>query len=177
MNKQCTDIIKKIKIATGKVLKYAQTFKQQRAMHYRQQVTLTIWKAIVLVDSTTNSILLTSIQQIQRVQIALDKSLAECMGLSDSPILQTPLNADCGLLPTRLQQAIKVCSLHVKLLEANQNWPAAQIHKSLISAPLSNNLFKQSVCFSTLQRFREPNRTLVSKNDDEPFGWGSQKDA
>jgi len=123
-------------IATGKVLKYAWAFKQQSAMHYRQQVMLTIWKAIVHVHSTTNSILLTSTQQIQRVQNALDESLAECMGLSDGPILQTALNADCGLLPTRPQQAIKLCSLHAKLLVVDQNRPAAQIHKSLISAPL-----------------------------------------
>ena len=104
MNKHCNDIIKKIKIATGKVLKYARAFKQQSKMHYRQQVTLTIWKAIVHVHSTTNSILLISAQQIQRVQDALDESLAECMGLTDGPILQTALNADCGLLPTRLQR-------------------------------------------------------------------------
>jgi len=58
------------------------------------------------------------------------------MGLSDGPILQTALNADCGLLPTRLQQAIKLCSLHAKLLEDDQNRLAAQIHKSLIRAPL-----------------------------------------
>ena len=136
MNKQCTDIIKKIKIATSKVLKYARAFKQQSAMHYRQQVTLTIWKAIVHVHSTTNSILLTSTQQVQRVQDALDKSLAECMGLSDSPNLQTALNADCGLLPMRLQQAIELCSLHAKLLVVDQNRPDAQIHKTLISALL-----------------------------------------
>jgi len=118
MNKQCTDMM----------------IKQQSAMHYRQQVTLTIWKAIVHVHSTTHSILLTSTQQIQRVQNALDESLAECMGLSDGPILQTALNADCRLLPTRLQQAIELCSLHAKLVD--QYRPAAQIHKSLISAPL-----------------------------------------
>jgi len=86
MNKHCNDIIKKIKIATGKVLKYARAFKKQGKMHYRQQVTLTIWKAIVHVHSTTNSILLTSTQEIEtysqeieRVQGALDESLAECM--------------------------------------------------------------------------------------------------
>jgi len=135
MNKQCTDIIKKIKIATGKVRKYAWAFKQQSAMHYKQQVPLTIWKAIVHVHSTMNSILLTSTQQIQRVQNALDESLAECMDLSDGPILQTALNAVCGLLPTRLQQAIELCSLRAKLLVVDQNRPAAQIHKSLISAP------------------------------------------
>jgi len=110
--------------------------KRKKASDYRQQVTLTIWKAIVHVHSTTNSILLTSTQQIQRVQNALDDSLTECMGLSDGPILQTGLNANCGLLPTRLQQAIKLCSLYAKLLEVEQNRPAAQIHKSLISAPL-----------------------------------------
>ena len=49
----CNDIIKKIKVATAKVLKYARAFKQQGKMHYRQQVTLTIWKAIVHVHSTT----------------------------------------------------------------------------------------------------------------------------
>ena len=136
MNKQCTDIIKKIEIATGKVRKYARAFKQQSAMHYRQQVSITIWKAIVHVYSTTNSILLTSTQQIQRVQNALNELLAECMGLSDGPILQTVLNADCGLLPTRLQQAIKLCSLHAKLVVVDKNGQAAQIHKSLISAPL-----------------------------------------
>ena len=65
MNKHRNDILKKIKIATGKVLKYARAFKQEGKMHYRQQVTLTIWKAIVHVHSTTNSILLTSAQQIQ----------------------------------------------------------------------------------------------------------------
>jgi len=58
-----------------------------------------------------------------------------CMGLTDSHILQTALNADCGLLPTRLHQAIERCSLHAKLLSVNQNRPAAQIHKTLISAP------------------------------------------
>ena len=42
MNKQCTDIMKKIKIATGKVLKYVQAFKQHSVIHYRQQVTLTV---------------------------------------------------------------------------------------------------------------------------------------
>ena len=65
MNKHRNDILKKIKIATGKVLKYARAFKQEGKMHYRQQVTLTICKAIVHVHSTTNSILLTSAQQIQ----------------------------------------------------------------------------------------------------------------
>ena len=101
MNKHCSDIIKKIKIATGRVLKYARAFKRQGKMHNRQQVTLTIWKAIVHVHSTTNSILLISAQQIQRVQDALDESLAQCMGLTDGPFLQTALNADCGLVPTR----------------------------------------------------------------------------
>jgi len=98
-------------------------------------VTLTIWKAIVHVHSTTNSILLTSTQQIQRVQDALDESLAECMGLKDGPVLQTALNADCGILPTRLNQAIELCSLHAKLLSVDQNRLAAQIHKTLISQP------------------------------------------
>jgi len=135
MNKHCNDVIKKIKIATGHVLKYARAFKQKGEMHYRQQATLTIWKAIVHVHSTTNSILLTSAQQIQRVQDALDESLVECMGLTDGPILQTALNADCGLLPTRLHQAIELCSLHAKLLAVDQNRPAAQIHKTLISEP------------------------------------------
>ena len=51
------------------------------------------------------------------------------MGLSDGHVLDTALNADCGLLPTRLQQAIELCSLHAKLLEVYKNRPAAQIHK------------------------------------------------
>ena len=77
----------------------------------------------------------TSAQQIQRVQAALDESLAECMGLTDGPLLQTALNADCGLIPTRLQQAVELCSLHAKLLSVDQNRPAAQIHKTLFRAP------------------------------------------
>jgi len=35
MNKHCNDIIKKIKISTGKVLKYEQIFKKQDKMYYR----------------------------------------------------------------------------------------------------------------------------------------------
>ena len=122
-------------MATGNVLKYARAFKQEGKMHYRQQVTLTIWKAIVHVHSTTNSILLTSAQQIQRIQDALDESLAECMRLTDGPILQTVLNAGCGVVPTRLHQAIELCSLDAQLLSVDQYRPAAQIHKTLISAP------------------------------------------
>jgi len=38
-------------------------------------------------------------------------------------------------LPTRLQQAVELCSLHAKLLSVDQNRPAAQIHKTLMSAP------------------------------------------
>lgn len=136
MNKHCNKVVQKIKIATAKVRKYTRAFKKQGEMHYQQQVTLTIWKAIVHVHSTTNSILLNNDDQIQRVQKALDESLAECMGLTTGPILHLALNTDCGILPAKLQQAIEQASLHAKLLTVEQTRPAAQIHAKLISSPL-----------------------------------------
>jgi len=79
------------------------------------------------------NIVLISVQQIQRVHDVLDESLPECMGLTDGPLLQTVLNADCGLVPTRQQQSVELCSLHVKLLSVDQNRPTTQIHKILFS--------------------------------------------
>ena len=127
-------------------------------MHYRQQVTLTKWKAIVHVHSTTNSILFISAQQMQRVQDALHESLAECMGLTDGPILQTALNADCGLLPTRLQQAVELCSLHAKHLSVDQNRPAAQISQNTDECtPYSHSKSHWEHALRTHHAARHPN--------------------
>ena len=81
-----------IKIATGKVLRYTRTLKKSTQMDYQLQITLTIWRAIVLVHITTNTILLKTEEQIQKIQNALDNSLAECMGMKRERTLQTALN-------------------------------------------------------------------------------------
>jgi len=52
MDIQCTQIIKKIKIATGKVLWYTRALKKKTQMDYRLRIALMIWRAIVLVQYT-----------------------------------------------------------------------------------------------------------------------------
>jgi len=125
-----------IKIATGKVLRYTRTLKKSTQMDYQLQITLTIWRAIVLVHITTNTILLKTEEQIQRIQNALDNSLAECMGMKREPTVQTALNTDCGVLPVKLLQAIDLATLHARLLAVDKDRPAAQILKHLIRQPL-----------------------------------------
>ena len=136
MDIQCTQIIKKIKLATGKVLRYTRALKKSTQMDYQLQITLTIWRAIVLVHITTNTILLKTDEQIQRIQNDLDNSFAECMGMKREPTLQNALNTDCGVLPVKQLQAIDLATLHARLLAVDTDRPAAQIHKHLIRQPL-----------------------------------------
>jgi hypothetical protein len=69
-------------MGTTKVAGYQKTFRRAGDFGCQQHITLVIWKALVLTHSTSNSNLLKTQTQISRVQLALDTSLAKCMGIT-----------------------------------------------------------------------------------------------
>jgi len=99
---------------------------------------LTIWKSIVHTHAHSNTLLLVSEHQIQRVQHALDELLAECKGLKKDTTLHIALNTDCGILPVFLKRAVELATLHARLLTVHPTHLAAQILSNLISHSLLN---------------------------------------
>ena len=153
MNAHCNLVIKKIKIATSRVLRYQQAMNCGSGAENQPHILLTLYKSLVQVHSTMNLIYLKTERQIERVQTALDESLAACMGVEQAP--PSVLQLECGILPAQLQQYIELACLHAHLTTASRRTrPAVALFEHQLTMPATPDTIhaRMSTAMTTLQQ-------------------------